>query len=264
MRSPAAPSCRTASGRRPTTAPTCSATTSAARSSSLTPNGTAATRGRDFATGLGAVVTMTFGPSPQRQALYYTTYADGGQVRRHRFTGQATGRRRRAATASPTSGALPLAVSFDASGSTRSRRRPAHLHLELRRRLAARDDGPRDHPHLHDRGHLHRHPDRARQPRRRLVPRVIRIDAGNTPPQPTITARPPRPLPRRPDDHAARHRHRRRGRRAAPSSLSWLVLRHHDTHTHPFLAPTAGNDVQITQPSPRISVPGSTATSRSS
>ena len=34
------------------------------------------------------------------------------------------------------------------------------------------------------------------------------------------------------------------------SSLSWLVLRHHDTHTHPFLAPTAGNDVQITQPAP--------------
>ena len=34
------------------------------------------------------------------------------------------------------------------------------------------------------------------------------------------------------------------------SSLSWLVLRHHDTHTHPFLAPTAGNDVQITQPTP--------------
>ena len=35
-----------------------------------------------------------------------------------------------------------------------------------------------------------------------------------------------------------------------PSSLSWLVLRHHDTHTHPFLAPTTGNDVQITQPPP--------------
>ena len=28
----------------------------------------------------------------------------------------------------------------------------------------------------------------------------------------------------------------------APSSLSWVVLRHHDAHTHPFLAPTVGND----------------------
>ena len=35
-----------------------------------------------------------------------------------------------------------------------------------------------------------------------------------------------------------------------PSSLSWRVLRHHDTHTHPFLAPTAGNDLTIQQPAP--------------
>ena len=36
----------------------------------------------------------------------------------------------------------------------------------------------------------------------------------------------------------------------APSSLSWRVLRHHDSHTHPFLAPTPGNDLTIQQPSP--------------
>ena len=35
-----------------------------------------------------------------------------------------------------------------------------------------------------------------------------------------------------------------------PSSLSWRVLRHHDTHTHPFLAPTTGNDLTIQQPAP--------------
>ena len=28
------------------------------------------------------------------------------------------------------------------------------------------------------------------------------------------------------------------------------MLRHHDAHTHPFLAPTVGNDIQITQPVP--------------
>ena len=28
------------------------------------------------------------------------------------------------------------------------------------------------------------------------------------------------------------------------------MLRHHDTHTHPFLAPTPGNDLTIQQPSP--------------
>jgi hypothetical protein len=36
----------------------------------------------------------------------------------------------------------------------------------------------------------------------------------------------------------------------SPASLSWRVLRHHDTHTHPFLAPTPGNDITIQQPSP--------------
>ena len=36
----------------------------------------------------------------------------------------------------------------------------------------------------------------------------------------------------------------------AASRLSWVVLRHHDAHTHPFLAPTVGNDIQITQPVP--------------
>ena len=34
------------------------------------------------------------------------------------------------------------------------------------------------------------------------------------------------------------------------SSLSWRVLRHHATHTHPWVAPTAGNDVQLVGPAP--------------
>jgi hypothetical protein len=34
------------------------------------------------------------------------------------------------------------------------------------------------------------------------------------------------------------------------SSLSWQVLRHHDTHTHPLLLPTSGNDLTVTAPSP--------------
>ena len=46
---------------------------------------------QEFATGLGAnsIVTMTFGPHEGGQALYYTTYANGGQVRRISFSGTA-------------------------------------------------------------------------------------------------------------------------------------------------------------------------------
>ena len=62
-RSPAARSCRTASGRRPTTAPTCSATTSAARSSCSTPAAAAASRAASSRPTSARVVNMTFGPS---------------------------------------------------------------------------------------------------------------------------------------------------------------------------------------------------------
>jgi hypothetical protein len=34
------------------------------------------------------------------------------------------------------------------------------------------------------------------------------------------------------------------------SSLSWTVVKVHDTHTHPFLGPIAGNDVAFTAPAP--------------
>ena len=34
------------------------------------------------------------------------------------------------------------------------------------------------------------------------------------------------------------------------SALTWEVIRHHDTHTHPFLPPTAGNSLDIEGPTP--------------
>lgn len=45
---------------------------------------------REFASGLGggSAVSLTFGPYDETQALYYTTYANGGQVHRILFTGQ--------------------------------------------------------------------------------------------------------------------------------------------------------------------------------
>ena len=35
-----------------------------------------------------------------------------------------------------------------------------------------------------------------------------------------------------------------------PSALTWTVVKHHATHTHPFLAPTSGTNVHITGPQP--------------
>jgi glucose/arabinose dehydrogenase/PKD repeat protein len=67
----------------------------------------------EFATGLGrnSAVAMTFGPYGNSQALYYTTFAGGGQVRRIVHTQAPVA----ALSANPAYGALPLTVSFDGS-----------------------------------------------------------------------------------------------------------------------------------------------------
>ena len=79
----------------------------------------AASRGREFATDVGAVVNMTFGPSAQGQALYYTNYSNGGEVRRIEPTAApqpaADGADDRVAHARAP---VPLAVSFDGSTSS--------------------------------------------------------------------------------------------------------------------------------------------------
>ena len=71
----------------------------------------------DFASGAGGVTAMTFGPHGNGQAFYYLTYAGGGQVRRVSYNSPGNEAPVAAIDASPRSGAVPLAVSFDGSGS---------------------------------------------------------------------------------------------------------------------------------------------------
>ncbi len=82
----------------------------------LKPSGSTFTA-TDFATSLGnsSAVHMIFGPNG---ALYYTTFAGGGQVRRIVYTGAANRAPVANFTATPSSGGVPLPVTFDASTST--------------------------------------------------------------------------------------------------------------------------------------------------
>ena len=68
--------------------------------------------------GVGGPITMIFGPSGGTQALYYTTYANGGQVRRIDFTEQQNQPPVAAIAADVTSGPAPLTVQFDGSASS--------------------------------------------------------------------------------------------------------------------------------------------------
>jgi glucose/arabinose dehydrogenase len=81
----------------------------------LTHNSNGTYTAADVVTGLGrsSAVAMLFGPYGSTQALYYTTYAGGGQVRRLSTGGAPTA----VLTANPRGGALPLTVQFSASGS---------------------------------------------------------------------------------------------------------------------------------------------------
>ena len=74
----------------------------------------------DFATALGAssAVHLVFGPYLGGTGLYYTNYQGGGQVRVIAFTGTANRSPQARLAASPTIGAPPLSVTFDATGSS--------------------------------------------------------------------------------------------------------------------------------------------------
>ncbi|HET9229577.1 MAG TPA: PQQ-dependent sugar dehydrogenase, partial [Thermoanaerobaculia bacterium] len=73
----------------------------------------------DFGQSLGGVTTMIFGPHGSGgQALYYTTFANGGEVRRIFYDQPGNDPPVAVASANPTSGAVPLNVTFNAAGSS--------------------------------------------------------------------------------------------------------------------------------------------------
>ena len=75
----------------------------------------------DFATGLqdGGPIAMAFGPSGSSKVLYYTTYANGGEIHRVSYNGGTANTPPTAKlTATPVFGDVPLIVSFDGSGSS--------------------------------------------------------------------------------------------------------------------------------------------------
>jgi glucose/arabinose dehydrogenase/Ca2+-binding RTX toxin-like protein len=85
----------------------------------LRPTGGGSFAMNEFASELGAAgpIAMVFGPNGSGEALYYTTFANGGEVHRIVYTGGGSSAPDAVLNADPTSGSPPLAVSFDASGS---------------------------------------------------------------------------------------------------------------------------------------------------
>jgi PKD repeat protein len=202
-----------------------------------------------FASGLGAssAVAMIFGPWEGTQALYYTTYAGGGQVRR---INASTNRAPTATlTASPRSGPAPLTVRFDGSGSSDPDGQTLSFEWNFGDGIMA--TGASIQTHTYQNTGRFSASVTVRDGSGGSSSASVTIDAGNTPPVPTITT------PTSTTAFSVGQTITLNGSAtdaedgSLPATrLSWTVILHHNTHTHPFLPPTAGNNVTVQAPAP--------------
>ncbi len=214
---------------------------------SLTPSHNAT----PFATALGvdSAVTLIFGPHEGTQALYYTTFTNGGQVRRIAFVGSANRAPAAVGSATPTNGQVPLPVAFSGNESSDPDGDP--LAFEWDFGDGTPPVGASETAHLYGTAGTFLATLRVDDGRGGSDTTSVRIDPGHAPPEARITSPAPGTLFRvgqaitlsgQAVDEA--------GLRLPDTALRWSVRLHHDAHTHPFLDPTAGNGIVIVTPAP--------------
>lgn len=201
-----------------------------------------------FASGAG-VISMAFGPSGSTQALYYTTYDGGGLVRKIEYTGQANRPPVARATADKTAGAAPLTVTFDGSDSTD----PDGDTLTYDWNFG---DGS-----THGTGVSPQHTYTTDATRTVTLTvsdgkggtdtETLTITVGNTQPSATIVS----PASGALFNVGQTITLQGTGTDAEDGTIpdedmTWNVILHHDTHTHPFVTNETGNNVQFTAPAP--------------
>jgi glucose/arabinose dehydrogenase/PKD repeat protein len=204
----------------------------------------------EFATELGgsSAVHLLFGPRLSSQALYYTTYAGGGQVRRIYHTA-VNGVPTAVVTADPVSGPAPLTVNFDGNGSSDPDNDALTWLWDFGDGQTSTTTGPLT-AHTYASGSFTAAL-RVRDARGATsAPDTVGISSGNTAPIPTIQS------PAAGATFAVGQIITLTGSATdtqdgdLPSSaLQWTVLRHHDTHTHPWFSGT-GNNLTFTAPAP--------------
>ena len=202
--------------------------------------------------GEGSAIMLLFGPSGSGQALYYTSYANGGEIRRIEYVGAGNRTPAAKATATPNSGPLPLDVTFDASASTDPDGDGLTYVWNFGDGSASLSTAAPVVTHRYDQtGTFTAELYVTDASGARSATIGLRVDPGRL--GPTVQIDLPATAKRfavgetitlrgsatDPDDGAL-----------PPSALTWEVLLQHDDHTHPYLQPTAGNDIQITAPQP--------------
>ena len=203
----------------------------------------------DFASDAVTVTAMAFGPPPARTDLYYVTWGGASGLRRLRFTGGANRAPAAVAQAAPTNGAVPLDVHFDAGGSSDPDGDVLTYEWDFGDGSAAVSDAVVTHPYTT--AGTYTATLRVRDPAGAEDAQSVRIDAGNLPPDPQIDS------PAAGRLFSVRELLALAGSATDPedgplaaSSLTWEVVKHHASHTHPYLPPTPGNDLSIVAPEP--------------
>jgi glucose/arabinose dehydrogenase/PKD repeat protein len=199
--------------------------------------------------GTGTIVHIEFGPREPRRALYYTTFANGGEIRRVAFTSD--GKPIAEMTASPLTGPAPLTVDFDASAS-------ADPEEEALTYLWNFGDGETDTTttplvsHTYDAEGTFSASLVVRDPGGlESSPFALTIVSGNTAPVPVITS------PAEGATFAVGQTLTLNGTASdaedgqfPASALSWRVWLFHRDHRHPYVGPVSGNGITFTGPPP--------------
>ena len=209
----------------------------------------------DFATSLGgsSATSLTFGPYGTTQALYYTTYAAGGQVRRIAYALPGNNPPVAVASGSPLTGPVPLTVTFSATGSSDPDPGDTLTYF-----WSFGDGSPEQTTASATISHEYATSGsftaslRVRDDKLAFsAPATVLVQPGNTPPVAAIQS----PAPGatftvgQAVTLAGTGTDAQDGTLPA-SRLSWSVLLHHDTHVHPFFGPVAGNGAVVTGPAP--------------
>lgn len=203
----------------------------------------------EFASGLGTPIVLAFGPQGNTQALYYTTFNQGGEIRRVAFTGALNRTPIARASANPRDGDLPLTVTFDAAGSSDPDGDALTYEWDFGDG-SPRATGARA-SHRYEQAGTYMATLRVSDNRGATGTARLRIDAGNNPPTPTIE------LPGVSTRFRVGQTIRLQGSATDPEdgtlpddALSWTVLLRHNAHTHPFLGPVSGDGVPFSAPAP--------------
>jgi glucose/arabinose dehydrogenase len=206
----------------------------------------------EFVSGLGSssAVHLRFGPLCNTQALYYTTYAGGGQVRRIAYNVGDNCPPTAALTAAPTNGPAPLTVNFDGSGSADPNAGDTLTYLwDFGDGATATTTTPTV-SHTYTTVATRTASLRVRDNRGLTsAPATVQIGVGNLPPAPTIVS------PAEGTLYQPGQVYTLLGSATDPqdgalpdSALNWQIILHHNEHTHPILGPVAGNAITFRGP----------------